>query len=141
MGPFVLAWLTGEGIIIYRTAKIYSAPPGPGQLILSSGLFAMLSLIAESEKARTPVTIVAWGVVIASFMNLFANAPTKIGQAFGNVAEAVVTGKSQHWPPGIATNTVVIPDGTSASSQSSTSSSGNSSSNGIPKTFTPNLTQ
>lgn len=140
MGPFVLAWLTGETIIIYRTAKTYKAPPGPGQLLLSSGLFAILSLLAESEKARTPATIVAWGINIAAFMNLYPSTANKAGQAIAK-ALGQVAGKtsSQSWPPGIASNTVVIPDGTTASSSSSASGTGGAGGLGIP--YTPNLTE
>jgi len=45
MGPFILAWLVGEGIIVFRTmrdgkkATGHYVPPGPGQLVWSSGLF------------------------------------------------------------------------------------------------------
>lgn len=140
MGPFVMAWLVGETIIIYRTAKEYKAPPGPGQLLLSSGLFALLSLIAESDKGRTPATLMAWGVNLASFMNLFPNAPTAVGKALGQVGSAVATGAAgQSWPPGIASNTVVIPDGTTASG-TNTAKSGSGSTNGLPG-FNPNLTE
>ena len=71
MGPFTLAWLVGEGIMVYRTYKKYHAPPGPGQLIWSSGLFVLLAFVATSEKARPVATIAAWGFDIAAFMNLY----------------------------------------------------------------------
>jgi hypothetical protein len=66
-----MAWIVGEGIIIYRTIKKYKAPPGPGQLVWSSGIFVLLALLAESEKARTLATVTAWGFDIAAFMNLY----------------------------------------------------------------------
>lgn len=141
MGPFVMAWLVGETIIVYRSAKTYKTPPGPGQLLLSSGLFALLGLLAESDKARTFATLMAWGVDAAAFMNLFENAPTKIGQAFGSVGQAAATGKVGKWPPSIASNTVVIPNGTNASASSSSSSGSDSgSTKGLPN-YNPNLTE
>lgn len=142
MGPFVLAWLTGETIIIYRTAKTYKAPPGPGQLLLSSGLFALLSLIAESEKGRTPATLFAWGINLAAFMNLYPSTANKAGQTLAKaLGQVVAPTTSQKWPPPIASNTTVIPNGTTADSATSSNSSGSGSNplNGMP--YTPNLMQ
>lgn len=138
MGPFVLAWLVGESIIVYRTAKQYKAPPGPGQLLLSSGLFGILSLIAESEKGRLPATIMAWGIDVAAFMNLYPSTTTQAGQAIAKAMGSVVApNTSQSWPPPIAANNVVIPNGTTADSQAG----GNPGAGlpGIP--YTPNLTE
>jgi hypothetical protein len=119
MGPFALAWLVGEGIVIYRSAKQNHAPPGPGQLLLSSGLFVMLGLLAESEKLRLLATTIAWGYDIAAFMNIFS------GEAL-----AKSTGT---WPPSIAPNTVVIPTGsitTDSGGSGGTGSNGNTGGSG-----------
>lgn len=97
MESFVLAWLVGEGIICYRSVKQLKAPPGPGQLLFSSGLFVMLGLLAGSPKARPLAVTLAWGFDIAAFMNLWGTGKPK------------VTGSS--WPPPKAPNTVVIPTG------------------------------
>lgn len=87
MGPFILAWMVGEGIIIYRSThqlkntKVFDQfspegrpaavyPPGPGQLLIASGVFVMLALLAEAPKARTLATLLAWGFDIAAFMNI-----------------------------------------------------------------------
>lgn len=115
MGPLVMAWLVGEGIIVYRSAKVYKTPPGPGKLIISSGVFVLLALVAESEQARLPATIFAWGIDIAAFMNLPKNVAGLAGAALGNVA-SVGAGKVGTWPPAIAPNTVIIPSGTPATS-------------------------
>lgn len=138
MGPFVMAWLVGEGIIIYRTVKTYKAPPGPGQLMWSSGLFLLLSLIAETDSGRRPATLMAWGVNLAAFMNLFPSAPSAVGKALGQVGKDVVSGTTAQWPPPIAVNTTVIPSGTSADTASTSGSGGSGS---ALKGFTPNLTE
>jgi hypothetical protein len=123
MGPLIMAWLVGEGIIIYRTAKTYKAPPGPGMLLISSGVFALLALAAESDQARRPAVLFAWGIDIAAFMNLFQNvpavknSPTAVKSILGDIE--AVAGKGT-WPPAIAPNTVIIPNGTSTASTSST---------------------
>lgn len=71
MGLFMMAWLVGEGIIVYRSVKTNHAPPMPGALLASSGLFALLALIAESDSARPVAVALAFGFDIAAFMNLF----------------------------------------------------------------------
>lgn len=97
MGPFIAAWLVGEGIIVYRSVKAYKAPPGPGQLLLSSGVFVMLGLLSEAQQARFLATALAWGFDAAAFMNLFG-APPKADDK-----------KAKLWPPATAKNTVIFP--------------------------------
>lgn len=97
MGPFVMAWLVGEGIIIYRSVKTQKAPPGPGQLLLSSGVFVILGLLAESQSARSLAVTLAWGFDIAAFMNLWGTGKPK---ASGST-----------WPPLKLPDTVILPTG------------------------------
>ncbi len=99
MGPLIAAWLVGEGIIIYRSVRKQKAPPGPGQLLLSSGVFVMLALLAESSRARPLAITLAWGFDIAAYMNLVG---TKLG------GEAKATAK---WPPGDASPEEIYPSG------------------------------
>lgn len=106
MGGLIAAWLTGEGIIIYRSVKNQKAPPGPGQLLIASGVFVMLALLAEAPKLKPLATTLAWGFDIAAFMNLF-----------GTGAPKATAGSS--WPPGQAPSTVVFP-GTSSGSDAGT---------------------
>jgi hypothetical protein len=71
IGPFVMAWFIGEGIICYRSVKNTKAPPMPGALLATSGLFTLLALIAESDKARPLAVVLAYGFDLAAFMNLY----------------------------------------------------------------------
>lgn len=98
MGPFILAWLVGEGIIIYRSVKKQSAPPGPGQLLLTSGLFVVLGILAESQSARPLATTLAWGFDVAALMKLFP------------LPKEGVSPKSS-WPPNKADDKVIFPLG------------------------------
>lgn len=99
MGPFIAAWLVGEGIITYRSVKNQKAPPGPGQLLLSSGVFVMLALLAEARSARSLAITLAWGFDLAALMNLWGTGgPKKTG-----------TSKGGTWPPPPAQDTVIIP--------------------------------
>jgi len=113
MGPFLAAWLIGEGIIVYRSVKQQKAPPGPGQLLLSSGLFVMLGLLAESRSARPLAITLAYGFDIAALMNLWGTGGPKAGSAVGK------------WPPAQAPQDVIIPSAanTIANSGSSTTPS------------------
>jgi hypothetical protein len=60
-------------------------------------VFVLLGLMAESKAARPLATTLAWGFVIAAFMNV---AGTKI--------KAV---PNKNWPPQQASTQVVFPDG------------------------------
>lgn len=98
MGPFVMAWLVGEGILVYRSVRRDKTPPGPGILLVTSGVFVLLALLAEAEKARTLATTLAWGFDIAAYMNLTGTQqPSK--------------SSTTKWPPPIAPNTIIIPNG------------------------------
>jgi hypothetical protein len=63
----VLAWLLGEGIIVWRAAKQHELPV-PGNMLAASALFAMLALLAEYEPARKAAVAFAFGVDIAVLM-------------------------------------------------------------------------
>lgn len=102
MGPFLAAWLVGEGIIVYRSVKNQNIPPGPGQLLLSSGVFVLLAVLAEARSARTLALTLAWGFDIAAFMNLWGTGGPKKSTT------------AAPWPPPLAPDTVVVPNGVAA---------------------------
>ena len=95
MQGFILAWLVGEGIVIFRTVKKYHIPPSPGQLVATSGLFVLLALVAQSEKARPIAVTAAWGFDIAAFLNLYkpvTDPPPTVD-----------------WPPATLPNNIIFP--------------------------------
>jgi hypothetical protein len=95
---FFLAWAAGEAIIFYRWGKL-KAPPTPGILALSSGLFLGLAVIGDVYKpARPVVTAFAFAVDAAILMQVLGKAPTG------------TTG----WPPAlIDDSSVILPPGAS----------------------------
>ena len=110
MGPFILAWLVGEGIISYRAVKKQKAPPGPGQLLFSSGVFVLLAIMAEFPSARKLAITLAWGFDIGAFMNLWGTGASIVGGQTGNAINGVTGTKAKVlWPPGRAPDNVVIP--------------------------------
>jgi hypothetical protein len=71
VGAFTLAWLTGMGIIGFRSVRVQGGPPWPGQLLAASGLYVVLAMVGEAgPNARKFALTLAWGMNIAAFMNL-----------------------------------------------------------------------
>ncbi len=64
----ILAWLVGEGIIVWRSVARDHRPPMPGTLLLSSGLFALLAVLAEYEPARSSATALAFAFDLAAWL-------------------------------------------------------------------------
>ena len=64
----ILAWLIGEGIIVWRSVAKEHRPPMPGTLLASSGFFALLAVLAEYEPARPAATALAFGLDLAAFL-------------------------------------------------------------------------
>jgi hypothetical protein len=65
----ILAWLVGEGIIVWRSVARDHRPPMPGTLLVSSGLFALLAVLAEYEPARGAATTLAFAFDLAAYLN------------------------------------------------------------------------
>ena len=86
MGSLTSAWLVGEGIVIYRYVKMHAAPPVPGALLASSGLFVLLALLAEAQPARFLANALAWGFDAAAFFQLYASPPKAGSNTAGEVA-------------------------------------------------------
>lgn len=130
MNQIILAWLVGEGIITannFRYNKTVAAntpsgtsgtkvtytgsiPPIPGSYLVSSGVFVLLAILAESDKARPFATLLAWGFDIAAFMNYFSG---KNRTTYG-----------YPWPPPLASNKVIFPNGQGTSTSTSNASTG-----------------
>jgi hypothetical protein len=73
---FLFAWAIGESIIVYRWIKA-KAPPTPGALLLPSGLFLGLALLAEYQPARTTVTVFAYAVDLAILLQVVGKEPAQ----------------------------------------------------------------
>ena len=97
MGLFTMAWFIGEGIIVFRSVRANHAPPMPGALIASSGLFALLALLAESDSARPLAIALAYGFDLAAFMNL---APSITGGGAGTKVKGTTPAPPGHKPTG-----------------------------------------
>lgn len=76
MTGMVLAWLTGLGVMSWRTAQEYHRPPVPGRILAASVVFAALALLAEYEPARRAAVLAAWGFDLAIVLKLPPSALT-----------------------------------------------------------------
>lgn len=117
MGPFVIAWLIGESIIVWRWVKA-GAPPTPGVLLLPSGMFAGLAVLAQYAPARITATAFAYAVDLAVLVNVVGKSP---GQKTG-------------WPPPMITDPNVLLPG---SSSTGTTQPGNPANSALPPAGTP----
>lgn len=70
MPSIVLAWLTGWGIIGYRSYKQDGRLPVPGQLLAASGIFVMLGVLDQAPGAGFLASALAWGFDTAAFLNI-----------------------------------------------------------------------
>lgn len=105
MGLF-FAWAIGEGILTYRWIQA-KAPPPPGALLLVSGLFLSLAILAEYRPARPVAVTFAYAVDLAVLLRVVGKDPT--------VFPEVKTGKLvTGWPPPAIPATQIWPGGKSA---------------------------
>jgi hypothetical protein len=88
MAGITLAWLIGEGIIIWRSVGRNHRPPVPGELLASSALFALLALLAEYQPARTTATLIAFGVDLAAWLQAPIITPGKPAPAASGTTQA-----------------------------------------------------
>jgi hypothetical protein len=74
---FLFAWALGLGIVGYRWVKA-KAPPTPGALLLPSGLFLGLAVIAEYQPARAAATAFAYAVDLAVLLQVVGKDPGQV---------------------------------------------------------------
>lgn len=66
----LLAWLTGTGLITWRSVRQHHRPVSPGQYLAASGLYVVLALVAEVPAAAGIATLMAWGFDLAVFLEV-----------------------------------------------------------------------
>lgn len=65
------AWLAGVGLVTWRMVHRDHRPPVPGALLGVTGLFLAMALVSDVFPATTPlVTVTAWGLDVAAFLNV-----------------------------------------------------------------------
>jgi hypothetical protein len=122
------AWFFAVGLTAYRgwahrvdqNGKPVKAPPSPGEMLKTVGLFGILALVNEmvsDEKAHHALALIGWGVDIAALINLVGGNPKAI--------------QGGAWPPPTAPNFVVLPgQGSTGESSNGGQSGGSGSSSG-----------
>jgi len=109
-GLLVVFWLAGEGMITWRSVKELHMPPSPRALLVSSGLFVALGALATYQPAKGVATAFAGALDLAVLLQILPGS--------GTPTAIKANSKAGGWASiGLAGNTVIIPDGTSASTQ------------------------
>lgn len=120
MGGFLIAWLVGLGlsvtheIYVYRvnqpttpTNKNYSGanplPIKPGRILLASGIFAGLAILAEVPSMHGFATLSAWGYNIAIGI--------RWAQEYHDIGPVSAKAVSPFWNPPTAPGDVLFPTG------------------------------
>lgn len=121
------AWFAAVGLTVWRdwshtvdgNGNPVKAPPSPGSMLKTVGLFGMLALLNEvvsDEKAHHAIALIGWGVDLAALINLVGGKPNPVSAG--------------SWPPATAPNTVVLPGQGGANATSSNGGSGTGTSSG-----------
>lgn len=70
MTGLLAAWGVEAGIVTYRSFRTQQRPPLPSDFVATFILFGTLGLVAESPTLAPAATLVGWGVVLATVLNL-----------------------------------------------------------------------
>ena len=124
MGPFLIAWLVGMGLNISHEAYSYKVlsgtgpntvitqqsplPPKPGRMLIASGIYVGLAVLAEAPSMRSTATLAAWGYNIAIGLRWAQEYTT-------DKAGGIKAGGTSWWSPPLASSDVVYPNGTGGS--------------------------
>lgn len=64
------AWLAGEAIVCWRMVHQSHRLPVPGALLGITGLFLAMALVSDIvPRAATLISLTAWGLDVAAFLN------------------------------------------------------------------------
>lgn len=120
MGGFLIAWLVGISLSIVNETSTYRSlqgekldpasiklnplPPKPGRLLVASGVYVGLAILAESPSMRSTATLMAWGYNTALALKFATNYQA------GKTLNISNTG-TFFWNPPIASSDVLFPTG------------------------------
>lgn len=123
MGSFLIAWLVGMTLSITHQEYIYKRvdpsmistsktapspfPPKPGKLVVASGIYVGLAILAEGPNTRSLATLLAWGYNLTIGLQ-FAQDVAQDKQK-GSVTGTIRN--SGFWTPPSAPDNVVFPTG------------------------------
>ena len=138
MGGFLIAWLVGltlsvahevYGYKVDKNATDNPLPIKPGRVLIASGIYVGLAILAESPSFRSTATLMAWGYNIAiglKWANDYSGNQAQIKAYPGTLGAASGTA---FWNPPMASDSSVFPGGNAATTpvqpSSNTSTPGN----------------
>ncbi len=81
MTPMLAPWMAEVVLISWRTVRKEKRPPFPSELLATFVVFGTVSLVAEKQPQIA--SLFGWGVVVATFLNLFPEGYVPSGKPFG----------------------------------------------------------
>lgn len=97
MTALVLAFMAETGLVSWRSVNTNKRPPFPSELVAPVLAYGVLGAVASYRPAATGAALVGWGLVAATFLNLYqpvtptASDPTGTNPA-GTSLSAVTAG-------------------------------------------------
>lgn len=130
MGGFLLAWLVGLSLSIAHEVYSYKVdapsnasplPIKPGRVMVASGIYVGLALLAEAPSARSTATLMAWGYNVAIALKWAQEYSANQAQIKKYPGTAGAASGTAFWNPPIAPATVLFPTGSGSTTSSASS--------------------
>lgn len=128
MGGFLIAWLVGLGLSVAQGVHEWKVSTGssqafpltyasplpvkPGQILIASGIYVALAIIAESQSMHNIAVLTAWAYNTAIALKWAQNYSTE-------KSNKIAANGSAYWSPPAASSTSLFPSGTTATTPAS----------------------
>lgn len=71
MTGLIAAWATETALVAWRSFQTNQRPPFPSELAAPVIAFGALGLLGSYRPAATAAAVVGWGLVAATFLNMY----------------------------------------------------------------------
>lgn len=130
MGGFLIAWLVGltlsvahevYGYKVDKASNLNPLPVKPGRVLVASGIYVGLAILAESPSFRSTATLMAWGYNVAIGLKWSSEYSANQAQSKKYPGTLGAASGSSFWNPPVASSDVLFPTGKSSSAAKSSS--------------------
>jgi hypothetical protein len=126
MSNFLIAWLVGLSLSIAHEIYMYKVdepsnanplPIKPGRVLIASGIYVGLAILAESQSFQSIAVLMAWGYNAAIALKWAQEYSANKAQVKAYPGTAGAASGTAFWNPPSASGDVLFPSGTGSSSQ------------------------